>query len=302
MRPFDLLCGLISVALGHRTADSDLAAAVAATDVPWPRLVTLSGVHLLTPALAPALRDEALCGAVPPELVDYLSAMHAAATQRNAALRCQLEQVAAHLNGFGIVPVALKGAIRLIDGLWPDPALRFMHDLDLLVPETALAPCAATLAELGWRQFPAGPGETEHHLALIHPEATVRIELHHQPLSDPHTALLPAARMLARATPARTRSGHGRDTGPGGSAGPPDCARHAAACVSGKRPLSPAGPGRAEAAAPTRPRGRAACGPAALHLGRPAARLGRQHRDSRAQPRRRAIAGSLASDAFSRAG
>ena len=38
------------------------------------------------------------------------------------------------LNEIDIVPVALKGAIRLVDGLWPDPALRFMHDLDLLVP------------------------------------------------------------------------------------------------------------------------------------------------------------------------
>ena len=67
--PFDLLCGLISVALGQRTADSDLAAAVAATDVPWPRLVTLSGVHLLTPALAPALRPIGrFAAAVPPEL------------------------------------------------------------------------------------------------------------------------------------------------------------------------------------------------------------------------------------------
>ena len=52
----------------------------------------------------------------------------------------QLAHVAAALNEIDIVPVALKGAIRLIDGLWPDPALRFMHDLDLLVPRRELAP------------------------------------------------------------------------------------------------------------------------------------------------------------------
>ena len=46
--------------------------------------------------------------------------------------------VAAALNEIDIVPVALKGAIRLVDGLWPDPALRFMHDLDLLVPADGL--------------------------------------------------------------------------------------------------------------------------------------------------------------------
>ena len=140
--------------------------------MPWPRLVTLSGVHLLTPALAPALEHEHLRAAVPDELRDYLAAMHEAATQRNDALRAQLEEVAARLNAIGVVPVALKGAIRLIDGLWPDPALRFMHDLDLLVPDDALARLRgdARGARAGSARRRAGRGASTIS-ALVHPDA-----------------------------------------------------------------------------------------------------------------------------------
>ena len=131
--PFALLCALLLVTLRQRPADPALAAALARPGIDWPRLVTLSGVHLLTPALAPALGDPALRPHVPEDLLFYLDAMLTAATERNLALRHQLEEVAACLNAVEVIPVVLKGGARLIDDLWPDPSLRFMHDLDLLV-------------------------------------------------------------------------------------------------------------------------------------------------------------------------
>lgn len=201
MHTFDLLCALVTTGLGLRPVDPPLVAALAAAERVWPRLITLSGVHLLTPALAPALQREGLDAIVPAELGGYLAAMHEAAAQRNAALRAELERVAVEINGVGVVPVALKGAIRLVDGLWPDPASRFMHDLDLLVPEPALAACAAQLQVQGWLPAPAESAEALHHLALYHPEGTARVELHRQPLAAPHDRLLPASAMLARARP-----------------------------------------------------------------------------------------------------
>jgi hypothetical protein len=201
MRTFDLVCALVSVALPGQAADPRLVAAVAAPDPPWRRLVTLSGIHLLTPALSPALRHDELRQAVPAELEDYLAAMHEAAAQRNDALLRQLEEVAAELNAIGVVPVALKGAIRLIDGLWPDPALRFMHDLDLLVPEATLPDCAAALAACGWSPAADESGEADHHVSLYHPEATARVELHRLPLAAPHQHLLTAEGMIAGARP-----------------------------------------------------------------------------------------------------
>src|SRR3954469_26043703 len=131
MAPFALLCQLLHAWLARQPVAPVVVEALGEA-TPRPRLVTLSGVHLLTPAPAPALADPALHPRIPAELLGYLAAMHEAATLRNAALRHDLTQVAAQLNEIGVVPVALKGAIRLVDGLWPDPTLRFMHDLDLL--------------------------------------------------------------------------------------------------------------------------------------------------------------------------
>ena len=199
--PFALLCALLLVTLRQRPADPALAAALARPGIDWPRLVTLSGVHLLTPALAPALGDPALRPHVPEDLLFYLDAMLTAATERNLALRHQLEEVAACLNAVEVIPVVLKGGARLIDDLWPDPSLRFMHALDLLVPEQALPACRSRLAQAGWRPVDDGVDHGDHHLVLVHPRAPARIELHPAALPAPHADLLPAARMLARAVP-----------------------------------------------------------------------------------------------------
>jgi hypothetical protein len=202
MAPFALLCQLLDAWLARQPVAPVVVEALGEA-TPWPRLVTLSGVHLLTPALAPALADPAVYPRVPAELLAYLAAMHEAATLRNATLRHDLMQVAAQLNEIGVVPVALKGAIRLVDGLWPDPTLRFMHDLDLLVPEAALEACGSQLARAGWLPLGGEPDGGDHHLALAHPEAAARVELHWTALASPLGSLLPPARLLARARPVR---------------------------------------------------------------------------------------------------
>ena len=140
---------------------------------------------------------------MPDELRDYLAAMHERRRERNRPCAPSSTRVAACLNGIDIVPVALKGAIRLIDGLWPDPALRFMHDLDLLVPEDALSRLRGdSSCARGWARSPGRDRTTAQHLSsCVHPGCRGRIELHRQPLPAPYAQLLPAARMLARARP-----------------------------------------------------------------------------------------------------
>ena len=44
----------------------------------------------------------------------------------------------------------LKGAIRLIDGLYPNPGWRFMRDLDLLLPKERLNDAVTALAAVGY--------------------------------------------------------------------------------------------------------------------------------------------------------
>lgn len=207
LRPFPLLCRLLDSRLANVAPAADLEAAVADPLVPWSRLVTLSGVHLLTPGLAAALDDLALARLLPPDLVRYFRAMQEANAGRNQDLRWQLERVAATLNEAGIVPVALKGAIRLLDGLYPHIAWRFMHDLDLLVPGDRLAVAALCLHRAGWCEAPGEEAAGERHLTFVHGEAVARIELHAAPLDRPYRHRLPADRMVADAVPIRLGAG-----------------------------------------------------------------------------------------------
>lgn len=202
MPPFNLICELIDCWLMELPIPAAVAAAIADPATPWPRLVTLSGVHLMTPAFAAALATPALAAKLPDELRLYLAAMREAATERNQRLRAQLEHVAARVNEIDVIPVALKGAIRLVDGLWPDIGLRFMHDLDLLVPAGSVERCRQRLVAEDWQTVVHGEAEGSHHVVLVHPRAEVRVELHTQPLAGAHDRLLPATRMLARARPA----------------------------------------------------------------------------------------------------
>jgi hypothetical protein len=75
---------------------------------------------------------------------------HSANIQRNARLREQLTAVVGRLNQAGIEPVLLKGGIRLVDGLYPDPGWRTMQDLDILVPEAGFASAIDALQSAGY--------------------------------------------------------------------------------------------------------------------------------------------------------
>lgn len=199
MAPFPLLCRLIDARLASAAVSEACLRQLDAPPASLARLVAVSSLHLMTPALGAALAGMDLSARLDPELRDYLAAMRDANLERNAALRRQLLDVAGALNAVGIVPVAMKGAIRLLDGLFPDDSWRFMHDLDLLVPAEQLALADATLRAAGWEEMAAAPDDADRHVILVHPEAEVRLELHEAPIADPYGHLLPAARVLARA-------------------------------------------------------------------------------------------------------
>ena len=82
------------------------------------------------------------------------------------------------LSAEGIEPVLLKGA-ALAYTAYPDPALRSMGDIDLLVPPCQIEDARATLLNHGFLAE-AGDEGTDHHLPpLQSPNGHVRVELHH---------------------------------------------------------------------------------------------------------------------------
>jgi Uncharacterised nucleotidyltransferase len=183
--------------------DGASAAALADPSADLVGLARLAGRHLVTPMLAACITDSQLRGRMPDDFTLYLEFIHTENTRRNRALRRQLREVAAWLNATGIEPVLLKGAIRLVDGLYRDPGWRFMRDLDVLVARERLSDAVACLRSVGYgfTDKAAGWAEEHKHLpALARDGEAAVVEIHADLLSD-RRELCPAEQVLLRSRP-----------------------------------------------------------------------------------------------------
>lgn len=148
--PFDVVARVLADRLREQGPSPEVVAAVKNRTMNWERVVGMASEHLVLPAFAGALRDLDLAGALEPELRGFLSCVHDANFERNERLREQLSAAIGILNRVGIEPVLLKGAIRLVDGLYPDIGWRMMWDLDILVPEAAFKAAVEALQRSGF--------------------------------------------------------------------------------------------------------------------------------------------------------
>jgi hypothetical protein len=91
-----------------------------------------------------------------------------------------------------MAPLTLLKGISISEQCYPEPHLRLMRDVDLLVEKQSLQSLKGVLEKLGYRQR-CGRGAEQfdhhHHLApLIHKETGVWIEIHHGLLSPQRRA------------------------------------------------------------------------------------------------------------------
>jgi Uncharacterised nucleotidyltransferase len=96
----------------------------------------------------------------------------------------------------------LKGAIRLVDDVYPDLGWRFMRDLDLLIPRNRVERTVACLGSLGYRPIPDSyelPAQHRHLPALGHDATIAAIEIHTE-LLDVRELLHPEE-VIARSRP-----------------------------------------------------------------------------------------------------
>ncbi|PIE07072.1 MAG: hypothetical protein CSA74_09205 [Rhodobacterales bacterium] len=135
-----------------------------------------------------------LAAALPRDLTIVFHELGAANLTRNAAIREQLAVLGGVLHRAGLRGVVLKGAAELLDPLFPNPAFRFLSDVDLLLTEAEAGAAFAALTGAGAipRDDAARPGH--HHLApLYHPDWPVPVELHKRLGPVRHAAHLTAA-------------------------------------------------------------------------------------------------------------
>lgn len=98
-----------------------------------------------------------------------------------------LRDVLTTYNAAGIQALVLKGA-ALTHLIYPEPGLRPMSDLDILVSKSDLWQAQSLLAELGFNaSLPSGANLSHRHLptATLQAEGLlIQVEIHHQLLSD----------------------------------------------------------------------------------------------------------------------
>ncbi|MEE8389482.1 MAG: nucleotidyltransferase family protein [Anaerolineae bacterium] len=112
----------------------------------------------------------------------YLRHRHA-----NQVRTCVLRDVLTAYEAAGIQAIVLKGA-ALSHLVYPEPGLRPMSDLDILVPKSDLWRAQRLLAELGFdAPLPPSPALPPRHLpaAILQTEGlSIQVEIHHRLLSN----------------------------------------------------------------------------------------------------------------------
>jgi hypothetical protein len=150
----------------------------------WEHVLEIAWWHRLGPLL---YRHLGVDGPAPPEVLEQLRQVYVANASRNLYLGAALAQMLKAFEGAGIRAMPLKGA-ALIDTVYPDPALRQMADLDMLVPRDRLDEANSLLVELGYRyrtpiremHEPEWMQENHRHDApLVDADDLVKVELHY---------------------------------------------------------------------------------------------------------------------------
>ena len=191
--PFDVIARVLAERLRGCEPSEELRAIVHNRGVDWEHVVGYASGDLVLPAFAAAATDLGLSESLDRELGAFLNAVHAANTERNNELRDELSVVVHALNRVGIEPVLLKGAIRLLDGLYPDDGWRMLRDLDLLVPQASLTAAIQALASVGYASCGSG-GE------LRRRGGACQIDMHTELFfTQRHIRLLQAAELLGKA-------------------------------------------------------------------------------------------------------
>jgi len=147
----------------------------------WAILAEEAGRHHLQGLSYRRLADSAPGVEVPAHLLERLRAVYLATATRNAILFRQTSQLVKQLQQRDIPVILLKG-MHLARFVYPEPGLRSMHDVDLLVPRHRLADAEQLFVAQGFGPLPrpdlASRVAWGHHLAKLEKAGAPVVELH----------------------------------------------------------------------------------------------------------------------------
>jgi len=192
LRAWETLCRLLFSADDIEVADRlrpEIADPALGTE-----LVGLANMHLTTAPVWLALGRKGLRGELDGDTREYLAAFYALNAERNRHLERQFIECTGALNQAEVIPMPLKGIAYLLSGMYPDPAERFLGDIDLLVPSSKMRVAAAALTSIGFQPARSRFDYSRHHHLppFVRTLDDVAVELHVAPVAPFAASGLPA--------------------------------------------------------------------------------------------------------------
>jgi hypothetical protein len=148
-------------------------------NVDWSAVALCANNHNLAADLFWCLERNSVDYCLPSNFYEYLREIHRFNKERNQQLTRELVDIVDWLNQIDITPTLLKGSAALIARMYPDRGMRFMWDLDLLVPDEKMNDCVSMLGAHGYKALnPHNYEGNKHYAPLFRAEAAASIELH----------------------------------------------------------------------------------------------------------------------------
>jgi hypothetical protein len=149
----------------------------------WEAIAAFASLHMLAPALHPALSERRLAAELPADFADFLEAIYELNAHRNRELLLETARIAGLLRDGGIEPpVVLKGTAYLITGVIKHTGGRVILDLDLLLGAKDAEEAVRILLRSGMTcmvpdRVPTD-GSRHHYPRLCRPDCRFGVEVH----------------------------------------------------------------------------------------------------------------------------
>jgi len=172
----------------------------------WEQLLDLAAQQRVGPLMYQRLKAHRLASLVPAPTWERWKKLYFKNAGRNLRLYHELGQILRALRERHIPVLVLKGGF-LASAVYRDPALRYMSDIDLLVPPGDVPAALERLLALGYQS--SGPFIVEQYLALKHhlppfgkPGAMAAVEVHWSITSPDQPWAIAPDELWTRAVPA----------------------------------------------------------------------------------------------------
>ncbi|MGQ8336612.1 nucleotidyltransferase family protein [Sunxiuqinia sp. A32] len=155
--------------------------------IDWERFVFICSNHLILPTVYLKFQTNGILDHIPEELTLHLKEMYQLNLSRNSEIEKQLKEIVESLNKNGIMPILLKGAANLMDGLYRDKGERMMSDIDLLVEEEDYVKSAEILRNIGYMVAEEASEwvdihKAKHYPRLFRKDCVADVEIHRIPV------------------------------------------------------------------------------------------------------------------------